>query len=668
MAYQELNFKPGINKENTPYTQEGGWVDSDKIRFRSGKPEKIGGWQKYIEDQLVGVPRVSFVWRVLSGRTYTAFATEFKVYIESGGLVTNITPVRDTRALTDSITATSGSATLSIYDASHGASDKAFVTISGATGFAGVPASEINTEHQIELVDSDNYLITVSTQATSGTTGGGTYTAEYQLNPGLSDSVFQFGWDAGDFGAGAWGTPRNDGVALFPRLWSMQQWGEDLLINPRGGAVYVWDASTPNQRAEQITAAPHKVNLIITTKDRHLVCFGCNKAGVENRFSPIDSMQVRWSQQENYNDWRPTSTNTAGSQLLTSGTEIVSAANVESQVIVWTDDKVESMQYIGPPYTFGFTQIGTSAGIVSPRAWAAYNNVVYWMGENAFYVFQGGTSVLPCTVQRFVFDDLNAQQRNKVFAALDRENHEIMWFYPSKEVEPTLLNGELSSTETEVLVESTASFDPGPASIQVNGEIIDYSDKTDTRFLGCTRGQRATVPRAHSDESEVSNPDVAINKETSRYVSYNIVDNLWWVGRLERTSWVDQGVLEYAIASDRCGNLFSHEVGLNADGDPLVSSVTSADFDLGQGDKLMFVRRFVPDFDLEGTVNVRLKSKYYPLSDYIQEAVGDVQSGTTRIDTRIRGRQLALKIKSKTRGAYWKYGDARIDQQPDGRR
>ena len=668
MAYQELNFRPGVNKENTPYTQEGDWVDSDKIRFRSGKPEKIGGWQKYIDGQLEGTPRASFVWRVLNGTIYTAFATESKVYVETGGLLTDITPVRDTRTLTDPVSTTSGSTTLTITDVAHGASDRAFVAISGAGTVGGIPASEINAEHQIELVDSDTYLITVSSQATSNITGGGACEAEYQINPGLADSVFQYGWGVSGFGGGAWGTPRSDGLTIRPQMWSLQIWGEDLIINPREGSVYVWDASFPSQRAAQITEAPHKVNLVITTKDRHLVCFGCNQPGESNKATPLNTMQIRWSQQENYNDWRPTSTNTAGSQLLTTGTEIVSAANVESQVIVWTDDIVESMQYIGPPYTFGFTQIGTSAGIVSSRAWAAYNNVIYWMGENGFYVFQGGSSVLPCTVQRFVFDDLNAQQKDKVFAALDRENHEIMWFYPTKAVEPTLLNGELSETATEILVESTASFGSEPSSIQIGDEIIDYSGKTDTRFLNCVRGRRGTVARSHPDEAKVSNPDSPTNKETSRYVSYNITDNLWWVGRLERTSWVDQGVLEYAIASDCCGNLFSQEVGQNADGDPLVSSVTSADFDIGQGDRLMFVRRFVPDFDLEGTVNIRLRTKYYPLSDYVQEAVGDIQPGTTRIDTRIRGRQLALRVKSKTRDTYWKYGDARIDQQPDGRR
>lgn len=668
MAYQELNFRPGINKENTPYTQEGDWVDSDKIRFRSGKPEKMGGWQRYLDQQLIGTPRASFVWRILNGTIYTAYATEFKVYLESGGELTDITPVRSTSSLTDALATDSGSSTITVTDVAHGADSGAYVVVSGADAVGGIPADEINAEHQVEVLDADTYTFSVSTSATSTVaSGGGSFEVDYQINPGVADSAYQFGWGAGVWGVDAWGEPRDEGVPIDIRQWSFQNWGEDLIINYRGGPIYVWDATTPTLRATQIVEAPHEANVVLVTRDRHLVCFGCNAPGQDNAATPLDAMRVRWSEQENYNDWVPTSTNTAGGQLLTSGTEIIAAANTESQILVWTDDKVESMQYLGPPFTFGFSQIGTSAGIASSRAWMAYNNIIYWMGESAFYVFQGGTSVLPCTVQRFVFDSLNIQQKSKVFAALDRENHEIIWFYPTEEVEPTALNGDISASDTEVMVETTASF-PVTGSIEIGDEIIDYDGKTDTRFLNCSRGARGTIARTHNDEAQVADADQDTNQETARYVSYNIIDDLWWIGRLERTSWVDRGALEYPIASDCCGFLYNHEVGLDANGDPMVASVLSADFDLGQGDSLMFVRRFVPDFFVEGSVNVRMRTKYYPLSDFVQEAIGDVGPNTTRIDTRIRGRLLALRIKSKNVGDYWKYGDALIDQQPDGRR
>lgn len=668
MAYQELNFRPGVNKENTPYTQEGDWVDSDKIRFRSGKPEKIGGWQKYIDTQLFGTPRASYVWRVLSGAIYTAFATQFKVYVETGGSVTDITPIRATSSLTDPIATTSGSTTLTITDLAHGADDGAFITISGADAVGGVPADEINAEHQVTVIDGDTYTITVDTAATSSVgSGGGALDIEYQVNPGLADSAFQYGWGAGPWSEGAWGTPRAEGVEIDPRLWSFQNWGEDLVINPKGGGVYLWDATTPTQRAAQIEEAPHKTNLVLVSKDRHMICFGCNLPGADNADTPLDALQVRWSQQEDYTEWTPTSTNTAGSQLLTAGTEIIAAANTENQILIWTDDKVESMQFIGPPFTFGFAQIGTSAGIASSRAWAAYNNVIYWMGENAFYVFQGGTSVLPCTVQRFVFDGLNIKQKDKVFTALDRENHEIMWFYPTEDVEATKLNGDIGASDTEILVENTASF-PIEGSIQIRDEIIEYSGKSDTRFLNCTRGARGTIATNHNDEEDVLEPDFIGNNETCRYVSYNVIDKLWWIGRLERTTWVDRGSLEYPIATDCCGFTYNHEIGRDADGDPMVATVLSADMDLGQGDKLMFVRRFVPDFFIEGSLSARLRTRYYPLSDQVQEVIGTVTPTTSRIDTRIRGRQIALRLRSADLGDYWKYGDVRIDTQPDGRR
>jgi len=456
-------------------------------------------------------------------------------------------------------------------------------------------------------------------------------------------------------------------VPIDIRLWSIQNWGEDLVINPKGGGVYLWDATTPQARATQITEAPHKTNLVLVTKDRHMVCMGCNLPGAASAATPLDAMQVRWSQQEDYTEWTPTSTNTAGSQLLTVGAKIIAAANADNQILVWTDEVVESMQFIGPPFTFGFAQVGTSAGIASSRAWASYNNVVYWMGENAFYVFQGGTGVLPCTVQRFVFDGLNVQQKDKVFTALDRENHEIMWFYPTEEVEATKLNGAITASDADILVENTAGF-PTSGSVKVEDEIIDYEGKTDVKFLNCVRGQRGTPATSHSDETKVTEPDFVGANETCRYVSYNVVDKLWWVGRLERSSWVDRGSLEYPIATDCCGFIYNHEFGLDADGAPMVATAMSADFDIGDGDKLMFVRRFVPDFFIDGSVDVRLRSRYYPLSQQVQEIVGTVESDTSRIDTRIRGRQLALRIRSKDLGDYWKYGDARIDMQPDGRR
>jgi len=668
MPLLKLDFQPGINKENTPYSTEGGWEDSDKIRFRSGKPEKIGGWQKYLSTQLLGVARGLHIWRALDGTIYTAIATNIKVYIDLGGVYQDVTPVRETQALTNPFTTTASSATITVTDVAHGADDGAYVTISGSAAVDGIPDTEINAEHQITYVDADTYTITVTTPATTGgvTGGGASVSAEYQINPGQADGVYQFGWGAGAWGAGTWGTIRSGAISVSPRTWSLVNWGEDLVMNAWGEAVYIWDATTPTTRATRISQAPSKVNVVTVTRDRHMICLGCNTPG--NDSSDLDTMMVRWCDQENYSDWTPTVTNTAGSQLLTGGTEILAAANTEGQTIVWTDEDMHSMQYIGPPYTFGFQQIGASTGIVGPNAWTAYNNTVFWMGQNSFYMYRGGPQSMPCTVQRFVFNNLSEDQQRKTFAALNREYHEISWFYPTKETEDTQLNGAITAVDTTITVNTTAGF-PEAGELQIGSERLTYTGKTDTKFTGCTRAYAGTIAAAHADDATVSSNATAPSLEPCRYVTFSLLENTWWVGRMERSAWKDKGALKYPIAANRQGYLYNHEFGYDAEADPLVAFIESSDFDLGEGDQMMFIHRVLPDFTIDsGSVDLKFRSRYYPLSTQVNEAVGNVTSSTTKIDTRIRGRQMAFRIESDEAGDWWKYGSTRIDQRPDGRR
>lgn len=674
MALMKLDFLPGVNKENTPYTNEGGWVNSDKIRFRSGKPEKIGGWEKYLPDQLTGCIRALHTIRTLDGSVYLAIGTTEKVYVENGGTFYDITPVRETQALTNPFDTSAGSAVITVNDTAHGADDGAYVTISGAATTDGIPDTEINAEHQITLIDADSYSITVNTPATSGVTGGGgaSVSVEYQVNPGLCSATPSYGWGAGSWNTarsgGGWNRPAlSAGVTLNPRLWNFANWGEDLVMNYPGGAVYIWDATSPLTRATQITEAPHKVNHIAVTSDRHLVCFGCNVPGVSGASTDLDTLNIRWCTQEDYTEWTVTSVNTAGDKLITNGSEIVGVANIENQVIIWTDDSVESMQFVGPPYTFSFAKIGTGSGLVASKAWAAYDNVVYWMGENAFYVYQGGSNVLPCTVQRYVFEGISKAQKGKVFAVLNRENHEVTWFYPADSVASRELNGAITASDTTINLNTTAAL-PHVGAVTIDTEVVEYTSKTDYSLVGCTRGARGTIAAAHADAAEAVQADGLWSDEPYHYVTYHVIDKLWWVGRLERSAMVDRGVLEYPIAAGTDGYLYQHEKGFDADGGPLVAFVQSGDFDIAEGDSLMHIYRVIPDFTVQGSVDLSLRTRYYPMASGVKETIGNVTSSTEKLNVRIRARNIALRIESDDIGDYWKYGATRIDQRTDGRR
>jgi hypothetical protein len=675
VALLKLDFKPGVNKEDTPYTAEGGWVSSDKVRFRSGRPEKMGGWQKYSNTQLIGCIRALHTTRTLDGTIYLAVGTTEKVYVENGGTFYDVTPIRETQALSGPFDTTAGSAVITVNDTAHGADDGAYVTISGAATTDGIPDTEINAEHQITLVDADTYTITVTTTATSGVTGGGgaSISAEYQVNPGLCTATAAYGWGAGAWnaaraGGAGWNTAAaTAGVSISPRFWNFTNWGEDIIMNYPGGAVYIWDATNPLAHATQITQAPHKVNHVTVTSDRHLVCFGCNAPGTANAATDLDTLNIRWCDQEDYTEWAVTSTNTAGDKLITNGTEIRSIADVESQVLIWTDDSVESMQFVGPPYTFAFAKVGTGSGIVSSRGWAAYNNVVYWMGDSAFYVFQGGSNVMPCTVQRYVFEGLSLAQRDKAFAVLNRDYNEITWFYPADSVAVRELNGAINSTATTINLNTTAAL-PNAGAVTVDSEIIEYTSKTDYSLVGCTRGARGTTATTHADAATATQSDGLWSDEPYHYVTYHVIDKIWWTGRLERSAMIDNGVLQYPVAAGTDGYLYNHEVGYDADGGPMVAFVQSGDFDIGEGDSLMHIHRAIPDFFLDGSVDLTMQTKYYPQASEVKETIGNVTPTTQKINTRIRARNMALRIESDDTGDYWKYGSVKIDQRTDGRR
>ena len=779
MALQVLRFTPGINKESTTYAREGSWNDADKVRFRAGMPEKIGGWEKYVPTAVTGTPRASRIWRALDGTIYLAVATSSKLYVEAGAVLYDVTPFRTistTLGTNPLTTGASGSKVITVSHTAHGALTGDYIVLGTAVAVDGVPASELNINHELTVVNANSYTITVATTgASSGSTAGGgtlvtartsrvslgtdpfivpatgmirvahtahgaltgdyvtfsgaatvglapasalnvehqitkidadsynitvqaadltatgsvTYstglygagifsstvgggasvTANYQINTSPEDQTSQYGFGASTWGASTWDTRRTaSSVAIYPRTWALDNWGEDLVINPNSGSLYLWDATNPSIRALIIPNAPTTVNYSVVTKDRHLIAFGTNSHDVTLSPNPLDTMMVRWCHQENNTAWTPTVTNTAGGQLLNNGTEILAAADIDQQVLIWTDGSVYSMQYIGPPYTFSFNVVGTNAGVISPRAWIAYSGVIYWMGESSFYSYSGTVATIPCSVQQFVFDALTESNKRKVFAGLNREFGEIMWFYPTATIEDSALNGALTSTATTISVDTTAGY-PTSGEILLELERVSYTSKNDTQFLGCSRGDTGTVATAHSDGVSFSCLSSTEPTEPCRYVIYNILSNDWSIGRMERCTWDDKGALVYPLAADVNGYIYEHEKGTDADDLPLPAYVESSDFDLGEGDSILFVSRVIPDFTINsGSVDITLKTRKFAQSSQVSEVVGNVTATTENINTRVRGRQASLRIENSNLNDSWEYGATRIDMRPDGRR
>ena len=422
----KLQLSPGIFREDPSLSSEGLWYDCDKIRFNQGKPEKIGGW-KSVEatPSLIGVPRSMHTWRINNGNIYTAIGTHKKLYILSELAVIDITPIRESQALTDPFAASSGSTTVTVTDVGHGSENGDYVTFSGAV-HADLVDSELNTNHEITLVDEDTYTIEVSTAATGSTTSGGSVTADYEISIGNITESPGFGWGAAAWGLEEWGDARTvTSVELSARIWSLDNFGEDLVATHEGGGLYQWDASVGvGDRAVVITNAPIQNELtMVTTPDRHLVAFGSHDG------SNQDLMLIKWADQESLTDWTATATNTAGSQILSGGSRILARIRSQGQTLIWTDAGLHSMQYIGPPYTFGFREIGQNCGVVGKNAVASVQSVNYWMGVNNFYVFDGAVKVLPCSVHSYVFDNIDPYAGDRVVAGVNHKFNEIIWFY-----------------------------------------------------------------------------------------------------------------------------------------------------------------------------------------------------------------------------------------------
>ena len=677
MPLQKLEFRPGVNRESTTLANEGGWFESNKVRWRSGYPEKIGGWTKDTGTENVtspastfssgglvtalqpttgsfwGVCRTLFNWLNLSGYNLMALGTNLKYYIQngSGGNYYDITPIRETALTvgsaftTNTSTNTGTQTTLVVNDPGHGAQTGDFVNITGTSGpVNGVLAADINGEHQITFISTTTYSIVVNGTASSSGTPAVSANFYYQITTGSDIYTTDVGWGAGGWGGSTtgysttgWGVsaPAGLGIGVQLRLWSQANFGQDLIFNPRGGALYYWAVdSNPNvynrgqlmQAGGTITvrgssvaidsSCPSLVNTVgVSDASRFVIAFGCNDPSGVLFSTAQDPLLIRWSDQENYADWTPSTINQAGDYRLSQGSQIITALQARQEILVWTDAAIYSMQYLGPPYVWGFQIMGSNISIVSPNAVATANNVTYWMGTDKFYMYSGRVETLPCTLRQYVFDDINIQQAYQFFAGTNEGYNEIWWFYCS-----------------------------------ANSTVVD------------------------------------------RYIIFNHLERTWYYGTMERTAWLDTPLRDFPSAAGYNGQLIYHESGVD-DGttnppSPIEAYCQSSDFDIGDGHNFGMVWRIIPDVTFDGsavnnpsvTFTVRPRqnpganygSTDYPdvvsAQNYQNQQTYNVQQFTQYAYVRIRGRQMAFKISSSDVGVSWQLGSPRLDVRPDGRR
>jgi hypothetical protein len=763
MPLSKITFRPGVNRETTSYGDENGWYNSDLIRFRKGRPEKMGGWERLSSNTIEGTGRSLHVWAALDGSKYMGLGTETKFYIEEGGAYNDVTPIRATTTLGSNPfkTGSAGSGELTVTAPAHGAVNNDFVTFSGASATDGITANEINTEHQLTFVDVNSYTITTDGSASSGSTAGGgsSVVATYQINSGLDTVVVGTG-----FGAGAWGgltstysqTTLNDSGGIsdsdtsfiltsasdfetastttgadltassssisgastssFPsqgtlligsekirygtnasnifgdltrgddgttaassssgatitfvglvlieaeliqytgkssntidagvtrgtrgttaaahadasdvkeansfvgwgqsastaaatgsniRLYAQDNWGEDLIFNVLDGTPYYWDktlgltsrATTFASQSGASDAPTITRRIMVSGADRHVVCFGCNPINETEQ----DLLMVRWSDQEDPVDWTPTATNTAGSQRISSGSEIISAQKTRQEMLIWTDTSLYAMRFTGPPFTFGISMLANNVSILSPNAVTTVGDKVFWMDRENFYVYTGRVQIIPCTLLRYVFDDINLDQGFKCFAAPNKMFDEVFWFYAS------------------------------------------------------------------ADSAEVD-----------RYVKFNFTENTWDLGTLSRTAWVDYGIHNNPRACGAVSGVnfvYIHELGQNDDGSAMTAFIESADFDLGDGDHFMHMSRMIPDIsmtdsspDASGSVDYIVKTRNFPGDSLTTNSTNSVTATTQQSFIRARSRQAVMRIQSASTNLGWTLGDLRLDLRPDGRR
>jgi hypothetical protein len=605
MPLSSLKFKPGVNTEFTSYSNEGGWKDCDKVRFRFGFPEKLGGWIKFSLKTFLGTCRSLHAWVALDGAKFLGVGTHKKFYIEEGGTFNDVTPIRKTTTNAATFAATNGSTTITVTDSGHEAIVGDFVTFSGAATLGGnITAAILNIEYEIVTVPTANtYTITTSVAANSSDSGngGGSVVAKYQISVGIDTVVPGTGWGAGTWGRGTWGSAATTVAGGGNiRIFTQDNFGEDLIFNIVDGSIYYWDRSGGlTTRAVELstldTNAPTVAKkIIVSDRDRHVLAFGTNVLGSSTQ----DKLLIRFSSQENPFDWNPTATNTAGDLLVGTGSQIVTAVETRREIIVLTDTSVHSLQFIGPPFIFGLTQISLGSTIIGPNAAVAVNDAVFWMGNGRFYLYDGSLKPLACTVRDTVFDDFNYTQGEQVVAGVNSEFGEIFWFYPS-------------------------------ASASVNDKYVIYNYDEKVWYFG-SLARTAWIDRGINEfPIAAGTTNLLFNHESGQDDDGSAL-----------SAFIESSPVEIGD-----GDQFSFIRRLVPDIDFLDSPSTA-----------------------DRSATFTLKAEDFPGKGFVRTTATTVNNEATQNHIRLRGRSVGVRVETSNQGVTWRLGTSRVDIQPDGRR
>jgi hypothetical protein len=682
MPLQKLQFKPGLNRDQTNYSNEGGFYECDKIRFRSGYPQKIGGWLRYGMFTVAGICRQVFNWITTASDNFLALGTSKKLYIESGQILYDITPIRQTLvspATNNCFTTVNGSKTVTVTISSHGAVEGDYVTFSGVVGpIGGIPQSEFNAEFIVDFITANTFTITTTTAATSSTSGGGTaIVAAFQISIGNDNASIGNGWGAGVWSRGAWGSGAGVPVVNPQRDWFLQNFDNDLVANIRNGAIYYWKYSdgtgvraTPLATTTIDGVAPSDVpteamQILVSQNDKHLICFGATPFGG----GAFDPLLIRWATQDQPNVWTPQVTNSAGFLRVSRGSAIVSAIATRQEILVFTEGTLNSLQFLGTTDVFGLQELADNISILSARSVAVVNNTAYWFGHDKFYAYSGRVETLPCTIRNHIFQNLNYDQADQIVCGTNEGWNEIWWFYPTADSQVNnayAIYNHLERIWYYGTIDRTAWSD---------SSLREYPQAlTATYFTGSISGTTLTVTNNIVGFLQVGSVISGTGVATGTTITA-LGTGLGGAGTY--TVNISQLVVQTAMTGDSV--IYNHEQGVNDNILPMTSYIASSDFDLVDGDQFILTKRIIPDINFAGStadepeVTMFIKPRNFPGNAYSNTEAGavietSVDIYTDQIFMRARARQMAIEIESTELGVQWQLGSPRLDGRPDGKR